>query len=562
MSAGWFARTLASAQTAAASLKENVREGTSIRTNLGAALTSVAEAANDRVRRLHARVTGRQSFEDAVRSRRYARAPAPRPRSRASRRVVVIARRNGPSDEPRALTSPTPTADPQVARVERAARECPPSERPAMLRRWLAVLRAQQDDPARPASPSSSASASTAPDHPSDPEPDPDPETDWDALTLAADESGDAARAGADQDASHGVDLGVDPSDARDPTRLVFSAADADASSTTYSAPGFEPDRETNHDTRIATVSFRFRDVLIRSRALERLVEAYARRPAASTVESALLLELFRATTMDDAVADALGDGLRRAAAAVAARDAEVQLRDEDFVGMLVAAAASVKLEGEAETLRVAKGTLDAELERAAEDVARATTHARERSDASEDDVTVGPTMGIESRQRSGSNAAEVVADSDGAAASRDVTTATSRDTITTKTPRDTSTAPPSAAPPPTAALASATRRALSLARRAFAAASTRREKIRQSAGIEPTASADALRRLRAASETLAVAKRDVAALSEESRARLLEAETFADAKSADLRARARTRDARTPNSTPNARRWRRDWRS
>ena len=79
MSAGWFARTLASAQTAAASLKENVREGTSIRTNLGAALTSVAEAANDRVRRLPARVTGRQSFEDAVRSRRYARAPAPHP---------------------------------------------------------------------------------------------------------------------------------------------------------------------------------------------------------------------------------------------------------------------------------------------------------------------------------------------------------------------------------------------------------------------------------------------------------------------------------------------------
>ena len=216
----------------------------------------------------------------------------------------------------------------------------------------------------------------------------------------------------------------------RDPTRLVFSAADADASSTTYSAPGFEPDRETNHDTRIATVSFRFRDVLIRSRALERLVEAYARRPAASTVESALLLELFRATTMDDAVADALGDGLHRTAAAVAARDAEVQLRDEDFVGMLVAAAASVKLEGEAETLRVAKETLDAELERAAEDVARATTHARERSD---DDGN--PTMGIESRQRSGSNAAEVVADADGAASptSRDVAAATSRGDVTHK---------------------------------------------------------------------------------------------------------------------------------
>jgi hypothetical protein len=377
-----------------------------------------------------------------------------------------------------------------------------------MLRRWLAVLRAQQDDPPRPASPASSASASTtlasttpaADSLPTTPagsssDPDPDPDRDWDALTLTVDESGDAARAGADQDASRGVDLGVDPADARDPTRLVFPA-DAESSSTASSAPGFEPDRETNHDDFLAHAhahALRFRDVLIRSRALERLVESFARRPASSPVESALLLDLFRETTMDDAVADALGDGLRRASAAVAARDAEVQLRDEDLVGMLVAAAASVKREGEAETLRGAWSRLDAEFHRAVEIVERATKHAREKA-AGDDRCSGGPTPGIE---------------------------------------------PVTSSAPPTAELASATRRALWLARRAFAAASTRREKTRQSARIEPVTSADALRRLRAASETLAAAKRDVAALSEESRARLLEAETFADAKSAELRAKA-----------------------
>ena len=85
---------------------------------------------------------------------------------------------------------------------------------------------------------------------------------------------------------------------------------------------------------------------------------------------------------------------------------------------------------------------------------------------------------------------------------------------------------------------------------------------MHRSAGIEPVASADALRRLRAASETLAVAKRDVAALSEESRARLLEAETFADAKSARLRARAEDTRRGTPALDDERAAPRRDWRS
>ena len=59
----WFARTLQSAQHAAANLNV-VGEPGAVRALAGAAL----EAAKDRVHALHARVTGRHSFEDAVRA--------------------------------------------------------------------------------------------------------------------------------------------------------------------------------------------------------------------------------------------------------------------------------------------------------------------------------------------------------------------------------------------------------------------------------------------------------------------------------------------------------------
>ena len=72
-----------------------------------AALNSVTSFADDRARRigqaLHARVTGRgHSIDDAV------------------------------------------------ARVERAVVECVPAQRPAMLRRWLAALRASSSAPSEP----------------------------------------------------------------------------------------------------------------------------------------------------------------------------------------------------------------------------------------------------------------------------------------------------------------------------------------------------------------------------------------------------------------------------
>lgn len=65
----WFSRALTSAKEAVGSV--NVRGvGDSARSLAGGVLSSVARVADDKVRRygksLHARVTGRQSFEDAV----------------------------------------------------------------------------------------------------------------------------------------------------------------------------------------------------------------------------------------------------------------------------------------------------------------------------------------------------------------------------------------------------------------------------------------------------------------------------------------------------------------
>ena len=66
----WFSRALSSAKEAVGSV--NVRGvGDSARSLAGGVLSSVARVADDKVRRVgksvHARLTGRQSFEDAVR---------------------------------------------------------------------------------------------------------------------------------------------------------------------------------------------------------------------------------------------------------------------------------------------------------------------------------------------------------------------------------------------------------------------------------------------------------------------------------------------------------------
>ena len=99
MSSGWFGRALASAKDAA-SKSQGAPGGI-----LGGVLSSVAEAANDRVKRvgqaLHARVTGRHSFEDAVRLE-----PIPEPRTRAAPSSLVLLRRATQED---LRSPPTPS---------------------------------------------------------------------------------------------------------------------------------------------------------------------------------------------------------------------------------------------------------------------------------------------------------------------------------------------------------------------------------------------------------------------------------------------------------------------
>ena len=523
------------AQTAAASLKENVREGTSIRTNSAPRSRPSPRRPTTACgvpRARHRSPEFRRRVPASIRARARA-APCPR-----VRRVVVIARRNGPSDEPRALTSPTPppTRRWRASSARRASvppRSAPP--RPLLARRAQGAA----DDratrlPRRP-------SASTAPDPPSTPNR-PDPETDWDALTLAADESGDAA-ARARTRTPHGVDLGVDPLDARTHP-LVFPPPTPTLVDDDF-APGFELDRETNHDTRIATVSFRFRDVLIRSRALERLVEAAARRPAASTAESALLLELFRATTADDAAAYALGDGLT-APLPPSPRGTRRYNPRRRFRGHARRGGGEREARGGGGDARRGR-TPTPNSNVWAEDVARDDTRAREIGRRWESEMNrIKTEVRFERHGGGGGRGRGRVADV------RDYRRDAPR-RRTHKTPRDTSTAPPRTAPPSaapprahrsTAALASATRRALSLARRAFAAASTRREKC--TLGGDRPSPPPTRPSPRAASETLA-AKRDVAALSEESRARL----RGGDARRRNGASRARAEDARRGDAAP-----------
>ena len=166
--------------------------------------------------------------------------------------------------------------------MEKAAKECQPAERPAMLRRWLAALRMQSgeeaiaegaaaaaagdnaaggDDPSSAGAPTMDGDSATPP-----PASGPAAATgggspgdqDWDSLNLEKSESRDAAQAGAEQDSAAsggaaGSKYGLD--DAMRSARLCF-----------YEEGSEEP--------------LSFRDVILRSRSLEHLVNSYVATPS------------------------------------------------------------------------------------------------------------------------------------------------------------------------------------------------------------------------------------------------------------------------------------------
>ena len=483
-----------------ASIGQRAREAAGAVGNVGvtarAALNSVTSFADDRARRigqaLHARVTGRgHSIDDAV------------------------------------------------ARVERAVVECVPAQRPAMLRRWLAALRASSSAPSAPSNDeteaakasgkedvdtSNESSAAESSKESSDSADSSGKEKEWASLEVAEKEKPDAARAGGEQDvASTPGGLANAPSPIN-----AFGLLDAggvgDAALTFFEEPstsGAVPDDPTVPGSIPDDVesALTFRDVVLRSKALEKLADTYVDAPSSGDVETALFVELLAQTLMiETSEMDEEGDGgsdamesdssvntlaakfaaLQAAAAdAVRAHDAEVQLGDAELRAMLTAAVGSAKKVAGVEALYSRERALEREL-------VKICTVANVGGE-------LGGLVALLGCRGVPSDGDESVGVDESSVSSNDA-----KKTTPPKSPgggKDSSNG--FAAPE----LAAATRRAVDVARRAHESASARAQRLDAEHGETPTA--EASRHLRSANETLERASADVANLSKDSSAQV-----------------------------------------
>ena len=482
-----------------ASIGQRAREAAGAVGNVGvtarAALNSVTSFADDRARRigqaLHARVTGRgHSIDDAV------------------------------------------------ARVERAVVECVPAQRPAMLRRWLAALRASSSAPSAPSNDETEAKASSKEDvdtsnessaaesskESSDSADSSGKEKEWASLEVAEKEKPDAARAGGEQDvASTPGGLANAPSPIN-----AFGLLDAggvgDAALTFFEEPstlGAVPDDPTVPGSIPDDVesALTFRDVVLRSKALEKLADTYVDAPSSGDVETALFVELLAQTLMietsemdeeGDGGSDAMDPGssvklaakfaaLQAAAAdAVRAHDAEVQLGDAELRAMLTAAVGSAKKVAGVEALYSRERALEREL-------VKICTVANVGGELGGLVALLGcrgvPSVGDES------------------AVGADESSESSNDAKKTTPPKSPGGGKDSSNGFAAPELAAATRRAVDVARRAHESASARAQRLDAEHGETPTA--EASRHLRSANETLERASADVANLSKDSSAQV-----------------------------------------
>ena len=483
-----------------ASIGQRAREAAGAVGNVGvtarAALNSVTSFADDRARRigqaLHARVTGRgHSIDDAV------------------------------------------------ARVERAVVECVPAQRPAMLRRWLAALRASSSAPSAPSNDETEAAKASSKDgdvdtsnessaesskESSDSADSSGKEKEWASLEVAEKEKPDAARAGGEQDvASTPGGLANAPSPIN-----AFGLLDAggvgDAALTFFEEPstlGAVPDDPTVPGSIPDDVesALTFRDVVLRSKALEKLADTYVDAPSSGDVETALFVELLAQTLMIETSemdeeggggSDAMDPGssvtlaakfaaLQAAAAdAVRAHDAEVQLGDAELRAMLTAAVGSAKKVAGVEALYSRERALEREL-------VKICTVANVGGE-------LGGLVALLGCRGVPSNGDESVEVDESSESLNDA-----KKTTPPKSPggggKDSSVG--FAAPE----LAAATRRAVDVARRAHESASARSQRLDAEHGETPTA--EASRHLRSANETLERASADVANLSKDSSAQV-----------------------------------------
>ena len=458
------------------------------------------------------------------------------------------ARRLGQAVRARVLHGRHVMMDDAVARLERAVAECEPAQRPAMLRRWLATIRATSEPTSETPTKTNDSpadDASGADERKRDKNDDDDAAADadkWASLEVAAGERADAARAGAEQDSAAAPSRGAhSPVDA-------FGLLPSDGAAAPIRDEGDAFEGDVVEGAVEGAAALTFRDVVLRSGALEALVLSYVDAPSSGDVETSLLVELLRDALMfdvdeDDDVEESVvveGGASRSAASRLVASlaaatdairaqgDAEVQLGAAELRAVVAAAVGAAKKIGGVEALAnrerrlrrelasIARAARDgafgaggADLAAALADLAGGVDEDERRSGRSEKDREDG--------REEGSPTGKRLERSEGFAAPE---------------------------------LAAATRRAVDVARTAHESAHARRVRLdaelsgsvsgasASGAGAgRSDATAEALGALRAAAETLARAGADADVLSRQSRAQLLDAESFRERKSAELRA-------------------------
>ncbi len=385
----------------------------------------------------------------------------------------------------------------------------------------------EKNIPDAPAAPAAEASSSP-PGSPSD------PDAEWADVQMPAHGRTVAPAIVAAADDRVSIDVVVDAANVSSASVLRFRSERAKIASF-----GHKGDDDDESDV------FDFRDVLLRSRCLENLVASFAVEPAADDDEARAFLKLVDALVwdassekssdetsepgVDSRISSSLVACVARAGAALRdpKRTAEVQLGDDALVAMLSAGAGSVKKIGAAETLLRRERRLRRALEANAGAVrllsheASASSSSRGAGAGRENTVSgaEGSTDSTNAPSPTRSSLEEEIRQTRSADDDDDV-----KKIVVEKNADHVV-----RAVTPTSTLAAATRLGVDLSRRAHDHAAARALRLAAESELAPTE--DALVRCRASLETLAHASTDVAGLSEQSRARLLEAERFRETK-------------------------------
>jgi len=476
------------------------------------------------------------------------------------------ARRLGQAVRARVLHGRHVMMDDAVARLERAVAECEPAQRPAMLRRWLTAIRATSEPTSEP----TTTTTTTTNDASADETPgvdetkgdknesrgDGDDEDaaaaggdadKWASLEVAAGERADAARAGAEQDsAAAGLARGApSPVDA-------FGLLPSDGAAVTFRDEGGDS-LQGAVEGAVEGAALTFRDVVLRSGALEALVLSYVDAPSSGDVETSLLVELLRDALMFDVrgvqgegsvegaeggaslAASSLVASLAAATDAIRAQgDAEVQLGAAELRAMLAASIKSAKKIGGVEALANRERRLRRELASIAR-AARGGALGAGGADLAAALADLAAGQDEEDERRSGRSSSK----------DRGSPEEESPEVVERQQERSERSEGGGFAAPE---LAAATRRAVDVARTAHESAHARRVRLDaelsgsvsgsgSNAPGRSNATAEALGTLRAAAETLTRAGADADALRLESRAQLLDAQSFRDRKSSELAA-------------------------